>query len=95
VIIRDGTIKLAMRAGQGRHYRVVDIRGRHFVETALAAGFSREQVAEVFEEIQGQAEQAFEGAMAEMPPGFSEELATSVKRGFEQRAVRLIAGNDG
>lgn len=43
-------MKLAIRAGNGRHYRVADIHGRHFVETALVAGFSREQLAEVFED---------------------------------------------
>lgn len=37
-------MKLAMRAGKSRHYRVSEVQGRHFVETGLAAGFSREQV---------------------------------------------------
>lgn len=38
-------MKLAMRVG----------KGRHFVETGLAAGFSREQVAQVFEDIKARA----------------------------------------
>ena len=83
-------MKLAMRAGQGRHYRVADIRGRHFVETALAAGFSRDQIAGVFEDIRGRAEQAFDGALAEMPPGFPEGLVAAVRQGFEQRVMRLM-----
>lgn len=88
-------MKLAMRAGQGRYYRVADIHGRHFVETALAAGFSRDQIAGVFEDIRGRAERAFDGALAEMPPRFPEGLVASVRRGFEQRVARLVAGNDG
>ena len=88
-------MKLAMRAGQGRHYRVADIQGRHFVETALAAGFSREQVAGLFEDIRGRAERAFDGALAEMPPEFLEGLVAPLRRGFEQRLTRLVAENDG
>jgi serine/threonine-protein kinase HipA len=91
--IKDMT--LAMRAGKGRHYRVADIHGRHFVETALAAGFSQEQVAGVFEDIRGRAERAFDGASAGMPPGFPKELAASVRRGVEQRVMGLVAGHDG
>lgn len=87
-------MKLAMRAGQGRHYRVADINGRHFVETALAAGFSREQVAGVFEDIRGRAERAFDGALAEMPPRFPEGLAASVRRGFARRMLRTAHGGE-
>jgi serine/threonine-protein kinase HipA len=46
-------------------------------------------VAGVFEDIRGRAEQAFEGALAEMPPGFPEGLAASVRQGFDQRMARL------
>lgn len=88
-------MKLAMRAGQGRHYRVADIHGRHFVETALAAGFSRDQIAGVFEDIWERAERAFDRAQAEMPPGFPEGLVAAVRQGFEKRAARLVAGNGG
>ena len=82
-------MKLAMRVGKGRHYRVEEVLGRHFVETGLTAGFSREQVAHVFEDIRKRAERAFEAVVAEMPPGFPSGLCDSVRRGFEQRAPRL------
>lgn len=82
-------MKLAMRAGKSRHYKVSEIQGRHFVETGLAAGFSREQVAQIFEDIIERAERAFAAALAEMPAGFPAELFASVKRGFGQRAARL------
>lgn len=83
-------MKLAMRVGKGRHYKVSEIQGRHFVETGLAAGFSREQVAQVFEDVKARAEQAFEVAVAEMPPGFPGGLCDSVRQGFEQRVSRLL-----
>jgi serine/threonine-protein kinase HipA len=90
--IRD--MKLAMRAGKSRHYKVSDIHGRHFIETALFAGFSRQQVAEVFDDIRGRADAAFAKARAEMPPDFPMALSDSVQRGFDQRMPRLST-NDG
>ena len=82
-------MKLAMRIGKSRHYKVSDILGRHFVETGLAAGFSREQIGQIFREIETEAEQAFAKALAEMPAAFPIGLFESVKRGFEQRVTRL------
>jgi serine/threonine-protein kinase HipA len=84
-------MKLAMRAGKGRHYKVSEIQGRHFVETGLAAGFSRAQVASIFTDIHTRAEQAFGAALADMSAGFPEALFASVKRGFDQRIPRLRA----
>jgi serine/threonine-protein kinase HipA len=89
--LQDKDMKLAMRAGKGRHYKVSEIQGRHFVETGLAAGFSREQVAQVFEYIRMR---AVVTALADMPAGFPEALFASVKRGFEQRMPRLLAAAD-
>lgn len=87
-------MKLAMRAGKSRHYKVSEIQGRHFVETGLAAGFSREQVAHIFTDIHTKAEQAFATALADMPVSFPEALFASVKQGFEQRILRLRPAAD-
>lgn len=87
-------MKLAMRAGKSRHYKVSEIQGRHFVETGLAAGFSREQVAHIFTDIHTRAEQAFATALADMPVSFPEALFASVKQGFEQRILRLWPAAD-
>jgi serine/threonine-protein kinase HipA len=87
-------MKLAMRAGKSRHYKVSEIQGRHFVETGLAAGFSREQVAHIFTDIHTRAEQAFATALADMPVRFPEALFASVKQGFEQRILRLRPAAD-
>nr|WP_269770147.1 HipA domain-containing protein [Rhodobacter amnigenus] len=69
-------VKLAMRTGECRHYKVSEIQGRHFVETGLAAEFSREQVVQIFEDIRAREEEAFATALAEMPPGFPGALST-------------------
>jgi len=88
--IQIKNMKLAMRVGKSRHYKVSEILGRHFLETGLAAGFSREQVARIFEDIVSEAEKAFSAAFAEMPIGFPEALFASVKGGFDQRFDRII-----
>lgn len=88
--IQIKNMKLAMRVGKSRHYKVSEILGRHFLETGLAAGFSREQVARIFEDIVAEAEKAFSAAFAEMPIGFTEALFASVKGGFDQRVDRLV-----
>lgn len=82
-------MKLAMRIGKSRHYKVSDILGRHFVETGLAAGFSREQISQIFKDIEATSEEAFAKALAEMPAGFPIGLFASIKRGFDQRVARL------
>ena len=87
-------MKLAMRAGKSRHYKVSEIQGRHFVETGLAAGFSREQVASIFTDIHTRVEQAFATALADMPAGFSGAMFDSVRRGFEQRIPLMRGGNE-
>jgi len=83
-------MKLAMRVGKSRHYKVSEIQGRHFVETGLAAGFSREQVARIFEDIEARSEVAFATALADMPTDFPGALFDAVKRGFDQRVPRLL-----
>jgi serine/threonine-protein kinase HipA len=87
-------MKLAMRAGKSRHYKVSEIQGRHFVETGLAAGFSRKQVTSIFTEIRTRADQAFATALADMPAGFPGLLFDSVKHGFDQRVSRLSAADE-
>jgi serine/threonine-protein kinase HipA len=82
-------MKLAMRVGKNRHYKVSDIFARHFVETGVAAGLSREQVTQVFDGIDKIAGSAFAKALEEMPRGFPAALFDSVERGFAQRLARL------
>ena len=82
-------MKLAMRVGISRHYRIEEIFGRHFLETGVAAGLSRKQVEAIFAEIKAVQEQAFAATLAAMPPNFPEALFTSVKAGFDQRIQRM------
>lgn len=82
-------MKLAMRVGKGRHYRVEEIVGRHFLETGQAAGFSVEQVFQIIEDIKARSSEAFDTAIAEMPAGFPHALADTIRLAFSRRITRL------
>lgn len=83
-------MKLAMRAGGGRHYKVSEIMGRHFLETGLEAGLSRKQVETIFSEIRETGDAAFATTRALMPKDFPNALFASVKAGFDQRLARMM-----
>lgn len=80
---------LAMRVGKNRHYRVAEIVGRHFLETGLQAGLSRKQVENIFEDIRTTSDAAFAATIEKMPKDFPEALTASVKKGFDQRMMRM------
>lgn len=82
-------MRLAMRAGKSRHYRVEDLLGRHFLETGAAAGLSRERAERIFAEIKGAAAEAFDRAAAAMPAGFPARLAETIRQGFMLRLARI------
>ncbi|MBO9547128.1 type II toxin-antitoxin system HipA family toxin [Caulobacter sp.] len=89
--IAHRTYKLAMSAGDNRHYKILDVHGRHFVETAREAGLRPRLVRAVFDEIIALADKAGERALAQMPVGFHEGIHTSLTRAIQQRLPRLAS----
>jgi len=82
-------MKLAMSVGDSRHYRVDEIRGRHFVQTAIRAGLSLRFAAEALDGVAASAKAAFDAVEAKLPDGFPMKLHVSVKAGAFQR-LKLI-----
>jgi len=80
---------LAMSAGASRHYKILDIHGRHFAETADEAGLQPRMVKGVVEEIFDLAPGACEQALAQMPTGFDPETHNSIASGIASRLPRL------
>jgi serine/threonine-protein kinase HipA len=78
-------MKLAMFAGDGRHYRIDEIQGRHFVQTTERAGLPGALATEVLEEVARTADGALEAAAKQLPKGFPEEIHASVLKGFTTR----------
>lgn len=87
--IQNNRYKLAMSVGTSRKYKILDIWGRHFVETAREAGFGKTQIKAMFDEIRDRAPDAAEKALARMPKSFERSIHESVANAIETRLPRL------
>jgi serine/threonine-protein kinase HipA len=83
--IQRKQMKLAMSVGDSRHYRMDEIRGRHFVQTAERAGLPGSLVTNVLAEVAGAADTAMETIERQLPSGFPEEIHASVKQALTAR----------
>lgn len=77
--------RLAMTAGTSRHYRVDEVVGRHFVQTAKAAGLGPTLIGQVLADIQGRAPTAAETARAAMPADYAGDIHDSVSAAIARR----------
>ena len=84
-------MKLAMSVGDSRHYRVDEIRGRHFVQTAVKAGLSKKFAAETLEEVSASTKAAFDTVASKLPDGFPLKLHASIKAGALLRLEKMGA----
>lgn len=82
-------VKLAMSAGDSRHYRLDEIEGRHFLQTAKRARLPETLVAEILKEISTSAAEALALVEAQLPAGFPVGICTSIARGVQARLPRL------
>lgn len=81
--------RLAMRMGKSNYYKVGDIIGRHITETGLASGLSREAIAQVFDKIKGQADDALAETHANLPEDFPPVLLDSIASAMAERLKKL------
>ena len=77
--------KLAMNFGNSKHYKVVNIVGRHIVETGVQSGLSRAVVQGLFEELQETSHAIVEATFNQLPEGFPEELLASIDAALKAR----------
>lgn len=89
--IPHGKYKLAMSVGRNRKYRIVDIVGRHFVQTGKEAGIGPAVMRQAITEIMEVAEEAPGRAMSQMPKDFSEDTHESVSNAISSRLHLLEA----
>jgi serine/threonine-protein kinase HipA len=81
-------MKLAMFVGDSRHYRLDEIKGRHFVQTTERSGLPGSLAREVLEEVAQAADGAIQSVEKQLPRGFPDYIHESVKAGL---SVRLKA----
>ncbi|MGX1096306.1 type II toxin-antitoxin system HipA family toxin [Amorphus sp. MBR-141] len=77
--IRRSQMRLAMCAGNSRHYRIDRIHPRHFAETAAAAGMPAGLVRDTLVHVLDTGARAFERIEAELPGDFPAAIHASVK----------------
>lgn len=83
--LNQRNFRLAMSAGKSRHYRIVEVLGRHFVQTAKAAGMGPTLVERVIDDIRERAEGAADIARSAMPGDFADEIHESIRSAVAAR----------
>ncbi|MEZ0497505.1 type II toxin-antitoxin system HipA family toxin [Sphingomonas sp. IW22] len=86
------SFRLAMSAGKSRKYKILDISGRHFVETGLEGGMGRAMIFAAIRDVLDNAVSASERALARMPEDFATEIHESVRAAIGERLARLEGG---
>jgi serine/threonine-protein kinase HipA len=81
--------RLAMSVGSSRKYKILDIHGRHFVETAKEAGLGPAPIATVIGELREAVEPALERLPDTLPKGFPPGIHRSVAEAARARLKQL------
>ena len=81
--------RLAMSAGNSAHYKIVDVHGRHFVESGKMAGLGPVLIRRVLDEILADAVTATDRARAAMPVNFHDEAHRSIEAVMPRRLRQL------
>ncbi|MDF2096605.1 type II toxin-antitoxin system HipA family toxin [Aquibaculum arenosum] len=82
-------MKLAMSVGNNNHYRIDQIHGRHFVQTAERAGLPKALVREAVNEVRTQADNAIAQIESGLPANFPAYIHDSVSAGLRARLPGL------
>jgi serine/threonine-protein kinase HipA len=78
-------MKLAMSVGDNRHYRIDEIRGRHFIQSAERAGLPGSIARDALEELGGSTDTALATVEKQLPPRFPMEIHVSVREALVSR----------
>jgi serine/threonine-protein kinase HipA len=89
--IPKNKFKLAMSVGKSRRYEMINILGRHFIETGKEAGLGSTIMKQVLTEVIEQAGKASDVTIAKMPADFSGEIHESISVAMTARLRMLEA----
>lgn len=82
-------VRLAMAIGDRRRYRLDEIAPRHFLQTAVRAGYDELSTREILAEVRATAEAAFERAAQAMPADTPAVLTDPIGAAIRERAGRI------
>ncbi len=89
--IPKNKFKLAMSVGKNRKYNIVNITGRHFIETGKEAGLGIAIMKQVVTQVIEKAGKVSEKTFAKMPSDFAEGIHISITKAMETRLQLLEA----
>lgn len=78
--VRRNKMKLAMAVGTKRHYRLDEIHGRHFVETARTAKMPDPLIRRAIDEVRADCEPAIARVVEALPGDFPSEICDVTRR---------------
>jgi len=82
-------MKLAMFVGDSRHYKLDDIKGRHFIQTAERAGLPGGLASEALEEVAEAAGDAMNTIEDQLPSDFPQTIHASVNAALFSRLCKI------
>ena len=82
-------MKLAMSVGDSRHYKIEDIKGRHFIQTAERAGLPGSLAGDALEGVAKAADGAMNMIEEQLPSDFPEKIHISVKAALSSRLRKI------
>jgi serine/threonine-protein kinase HipA len=80
-----------MSVGKSRKFEVLNIVGRHFMETGKEAGLGKTIMGQVVSELLEQTDKASEETVAKMPADFAGEIHESISAAMTERLHVLEA----
>ncbi|MBB6505727.1 serine/threonine-protein kinase HipA [Sphingomonas endophytica] len=89
--IKRRQMRLAMAIGDRRRYRIDEIAPRHFLQTAVRAGYDEASTRAILAEIGETAAAAFDRAVQAMPAGTPAALVDPIGAAIRDRAARIDA----
>src|SRR5205823_10595312 len=78
-------MKLAMFVADSRHYKIEDIKGRHFIQTAERAGLPRSLADDALQDVAEAADGAMHRIEEQLPTDFPGRIHVSVKAALSSR----------
>lgn len=82
---------LAMSLGRRRNYRLTNVEGRHFLQTAQEAGLGVPTAKRIIREVLDQTDRALAHALNAMPGDFDRSIHDAIAAGIRARSVSLTA----
>jgi serine/threonine-protein kinase HipA len=82
-------MKLAMSVGDSRHYKIDDVRGRHFIQTAERAGLPGSLASDALQEVAKAVNNAMAAIEKQLPADFPNAIHVSVRNGMRSRLQRI------